>query len=235
MKFKAVFIVFVLCGLPVLSFAEEKAELIAEEKTELIDEDKDGRQETKMFYDEYGKVKAEVDLNADGQPDRFVKFKHGKRYSAENDKNFDGKIETWDYYGSNGALIRSAKDTNGDGKPDQFKHMVNGRDLILKEDDRNLDGRVDKRWLVQWGERKLGPGLPSIPGYITLWKEEDNDYDGKIDLYKEKGSKTPSRDRIGQSIDTPPPMGPKKAAPTPKGETPSEKRMREMNKRLGLQ
>ena len=177
----------------------------AQERTEFLDENKDGRKETTMFYDQYGKVKAEVDMNGDGKPDRFVKFKGGFRTAAENDLNFDGKVDSWDFYDSKGILSRTAKDRNGDGKPDQFNHMLKGRMTVLKESYRNFDGRIDRRQLDQWGMRKFGPGIPAVPGYITVWMEEDTDYDGKVDVYKEKGNRSPSKARIGQPIDTPPP------------------------------
>ncbi|MGH7198206.1 MAG: hypothetical protein ACREH5_05660, partial [Candidatus Omnitrophota bacterium] len=154
----------IFCGFSGMAFAQERIEL--------IDEDKDGRKETKMFYDAYGKVKGEVDMNGDGQPDRFVKFKRGKRVSAENDLNYDGKIDAWEIYDDKGIIKRKAKDTNGDGKPDQFNEMLKGRQLVLKEYDRNGDGKIDKRQLDQWGVRKFGPGLPSVPGYVPLWREE---------------------------------------------------------------
>ncbi len=226
MKFRVVFIIFLLCGLPALSFAEEKAEL--------IDENKDGRKETTLFSNEYGKIRSEVDMNGDGKPDRFVKFRGGVRASAESDKNFDGKIESWDTYTPKGSLIRTGRDSNGDGKPDTFKQMLKGRTLVLKEIDRNFDGKIDRRQLDQWGERKFGPGIAPVPGYIALWKEEDNDYDGKVDVYHERGNKSPSKARIGKPIDTPPAgYGPKPKTP-PKKENAEDRRLREKNESYGL-
>ena len=45
------------------------------------------------------------------------------------------------------------------------------------------------------------PQYTAMPGYVTLWSEEDNDFDGKIDAYTERGNKNPSRERIGQPIE----------------------------------
>ena len=44
------------------------------------------------------------------------------------------------------------------------------------------------------------PQSTPMPGYVTLWSQEDNDYDGKIDVYKERGNKNPPKDKIGKSI-----------------------------------
>jgi hypothetical protein len=226
MKRSALFLMVALSAWTAVSHAEEKVEL--------VDEDKDGRQETSIFSNEYGKIRAEVDRNGDGKPDRFVKFKGGVRFSAENDKDHDGKIDSWDYYSPKGSLLKTGLDRNGDGKPDQFKQMLKGRTLVLKETDRNFDGKIDRRQLDQWGTRKFGPGIPEVPGYITLWKEEDNDHDGKIDVYHERGNKSPSKARIGKPIETPPSgYGPQPKSP-PRTEKPEDRRLREQNERYGL-
>lgn len=93
-----------------------------------------------------------------------------------------------------------ASDTNGDGKPDKFYTFLKGRMLVLREYDRNFDGKIDRRALAEWGTIRYGPGQPPMPGYLNLWSEEDNDFDGKIDVYKERGNKNPPRDRIGKPI-----------------------------------
>ncbi|MBI4352695.1 MAG: hypothetical protein HY593_02090, partial [Candidatus Omnitrophica bacterium] len=103
-------------------------------------------------------------------------------------------------YTETGTLEGTARDTNGDGKPDQFKKLVKGRELVLKEYDRNFDGKIDKRVLAQWDVIRTQPGAPGIPGYRNVQREEDNDFDGKIDAYREKGVKD-STAKIGQKMD----------------------------------
>ena len=174
----------------------------ATEKTRSVDENHDGRNETVYFYDEYGsRVRAEVDQNNDGKTDRWVKIKNNARFSTEIDRDFDGQVDTWEKYDSKGTTASVAADTNHDGKPDQFKQMLKGRNVVLVESDRNADGKIDQRRLTEWGMRKLGPGQPQIPAYITTWEEDDNNFDGKIDVYKEKGNKNPDQSRIGKAIE----------------------------------
>ena len=98
------------------------------------------------------------------------------------DEDHDGRKETQRIY-ENDVLKRIVRDTNGDGKPDLFKEFLKGRNLIMVERDRNFDGRVDQKKLQEWSMRRLVPGQPPIPGYISLSKDEDNDFDGKLELH----------------------------------------------------
>ncbi|MGH7198412.1 MAG: hypothetical protein ACREH5_06720, partial [Candidatus Omnitrophota bacterium] len=74
------------------------------------------------------------------------------------------------------------------------------------------------------------------------WREEDNDFDGKIDFYREKGAKGPSA-KIGKPIDlqrfedshrAKMNVGDERPMEKQKGETPADKRMKEMNERYGI-
>ncbi len=156
---------------------------LAAERMEEIDQDKDGRKETKIFYEENKKIRAEIDRDGDGKP------------------------EQWVTYDSQGKTKSIAKDSNHDGKPDLFQEMLKGRNLVLKESDRNYDGKIDQRVLQQWDANKRittfmngRPGHIPNPGYTWIWKERDNDFDGKIDDYLERGNKNPSKEKIGQPM-----------------------------------
>ncbi len=99
-----------------------------------------------------------------------------------------------------------AKDTNHDGKPDRFTLLLKGRNLILREVDTNFDGKIDQRSLMEWDpDKKITIMTSRIeripnPGYAVIWREEDKDFNGKIDAYREKGKKDPEPSRIGQSM-----------------------------------
>ena len=122
-------------------------------------------------------------------------------HSEQIDGDKDGFKETVKYYDDAGRLHRTSKDLNKDGKPDHFMLRLEGHS-VLREGDRNFDGKIDDRKWQEWGERRLGPGLPTVPGYRTVRKEADNDYDGKIDEYTEKGNKEASKTKIGQPFKT---------------------------------
>jgi len=125
------------------------------------------------------------------------------------DKNGDGKIDLWTYL-KEGRTIRTARDTNADGKPDRYSLFIKGRNLVLRETDVNFDGKIDQRALASWdGNKKImAGGVPprSIPnpGYDNLWKEVDNDFDGKIDVVREKGKKGDPAGRTGKKMNTKP-------------------------------
>ena len=123
------------------------------------------------------------------------------------DKNGDGKIDLWTYL-KEGKTTRTARDTNGDGKSDRYSLFIKGRNLVLRETDVNFDGKIDQRALASWdGNKKIITGgvpprsIPN-PGYDNLWKEIDSDFDGKIDLAREKGKKGDAAGRIGKKMNT---------------------------------
>jgi hypothetical protein len=160
---------------------------------------------TKLFYENGKIVRSQKDKNGDGKPDFFCRYRNGFKSRAYADLNFDGKIDAWYYYNEKGALVREDRDTDKDGKPDAFYEYPEGsRQFVWKQYDRNGDGKIDRRLYKQWRpDRKttliIGSMPTSIPtpSYVTLIKEEDNDYDGIIDAYYEKGSKDT---KVGQPI-----------------------------------
>ena len=182
--------------------------LLAAERVELKDEDGDGRKETQIFYEGNEIARAVIDKNGDEKPDQWLYFMNGKRHAAEIDSDFDGKIDTWIMYNVEGKAKTIAKDTHHNRRPDYFQTFLKGRELVLREYDRNFDGRIDKRALMQWDPNKKitvvtngRVGTIPNPGYRWIWKEEDNNFDGKIDVYQERDNKNPSVDKIGKEID----------------------------------
>lgn len=190
---------------------------------------------------EGGKVVKELeDKNGDGKPDITTYYVNGKKHHGEGASHFDGKIDVWYLYSDKGVLRQIARDTNGDGKPDQFITMLKGRNLMLKEYDRNFDGRIDQRKLVTWSPERLKvPGQGAIPGYVPLWTEGDDNFDGLIDVYTEKGNKNPSKEKIGKPIDAQPaPAREEASAPqSPNANGPSdsaERKLKQLNEQHGL-
>ena len=217
---------------PCLTLAAEKAEPATPAAVE-----KKGVQ----FIREGGKIVKELeDKNGDGKPDVTTYYEGGVKHHGEGASHFDGKIDCWYTYGPNGALRQMAKDKNGDGRPDEFYTMLKGRNLMLKEADRNFDGRIDKRSLVVWSPSRIKiPGQAPIPGYLTLWSEEDNNFDGKIDVYREKGNKSPSQEKIGKPIDAQPAPAREENPPAhPSNDGPSgsyaDRKIKRMNEQHGI-
>ena len=209
----------------------------AAERIESADMDKDGKKETQFVYEGSKIVRELLDKNDDGKPDTTIQYQNGKRHHGEGASKFDGKIDTWYLYGVTGALRQIIKDSNGDNKPDEFFALLKGRNVMLREYDKNYDGRIDKRQLVEWSPNRLNiPGQAPIPGYVPLWTEEDKDFDGKIDAYREKGNKEAAAAKIGKPIASQPAPLPDETQPAqPKDNTgAAEKRMQRLNEQHGL-
>ena len=151
-----------------------------------------------------------------------------------------------------GKLLQKTKDTNADGKPDEYSSYPQGsRNFVLKELDRNFDGKIDKRSLSQWDPNKgisIWDGKriikTPVPGYSPIWKEGDNDFDGIIDTYHEKKQKNetaaPPKNKVGQAIDIRPmtvsaqdgvEKTAKEAGPQPSQE---QERIDQLNQKMGL-
>jgi len=151
-------------------------------------------EETKAKKGTYQESK---DTNDDGIMDQTMFYRAGKKHHREADKNFDGKVDRWDYYDEEEVYRRTAKDTNQDGKPDSWMFHEPGGAVKLREYDLNFDGKVDKRQLTEFTmDKRL-----KIPRHLYIWKEEDKDFDGVIDAYRVRGEKDPVPNRLGQPID----------------------------------
>lgn len=121
----------------------------------------------------------------------------GKTVPVDQDKN--GKPDHWVTYNEKGVRVLIASDTNGDAKPDYWKHPIKAM-MILREKDRNFDGRVDDRQVTDFIYDKV----LKFNRHLYLWRESDDNYDGKVDVYKVRGEKEPKPDRRGQAIDPAP-------------------------------
>jgi len=214
------------------------------------DQDGDGFKETHLFIKNDLPDRAEYDRNKDGKPDQFLEFKNGLRSTFRASRRFDGRIDQWKWYDAKGCLSRDAKDSNHDGTPDRFSYYPNGnRETVIRELDRNFDGKIDKRVLSVWdGEGKMkvytGTRMQSIahPGYKTMRREEDKDFDGKIDKAFDRKDKTFADRRKGQPISPEPSMPDASSAEeestapsgSKKGISPSEALLKRQNERYGF-
>lgn len=92
-------------------------------RMERLDGDFDGVFEWVDHYQGGRRVFAEVDTNLDGTSDVFYYYATGEDPAGvlerrERDTDFNGLVDLWERYGTDGALIVSARDTDGDGTPD---------------------------------------------------------------------------------------------------------------------
>jgi hypothetical protein len=95
----------------------------------------------------------------EGRINLVVYYQDGQRIRAEEDTDFDGRMDTWEYYGvdENGARVvwRIDRDTKGTGKPDTFETYAQpngGTAIVKREEDTDGDGRIDTVSRFQSGE-----------------------------------------------------------------------------------
>lgn len=187
-------------------------------------------------------TRREVDKDKDGKPEKIILSEKGKTVEVEHLDKETGKVFRRDYYNSKEQVARRTYDRNKDGKTDEYWQFIQGgRDFVLKEYDRNNDGKIDKRVFSRWDAKKRmtvpqGTRLTyvAMPGYKSVWREEDNDFDGKIDVYRGKEVKgAPSR--LGLAIDPNPalPEEEEKTVAKKAGKTATTKRVDRMNERFG--
>lgn len=151
-----------------------------------------------------------MDDNKDGFKESKIIYEGDKKVRAELDEDKDGKTDYWIWYRSDGTTLRTCRDNDKDGKPDIYTLIVKPRALVLKEYDHNGDGRVDERVQQIWdGKKSISVPQPNgriqkipNPGYKTVWREKDTDFDGLIDEYTERGDKNAAVKKVGKKIQT---------------------------------
>lgn len=135
-----------------------------------------------------GEKLAEIDVNRDGRPDvwKITREEAGKELPVRKlmDLNGDGRIDSREYYGPDGALERIVYDMDFDGEPDVVRHYEKDQ-LVRKEYALGFDG-VARTW-SHYEKGKL------------IRKERDLNHDGKVDYweYWQNGA----LDRIGYDDD----------------------------------
>ena len=66
--------------------------------------------------------KVEADKNYDGKPDYAEYFQNGVVEHREADTDYDGVMDEWTYFDSNGKPLKTERDTNKHGKADTWVH-----------------------------------------------------------------------------------------------------------------
>ena len=87
-------------------------------------------------------VARSLDADRDGNPEevRYHDAGTGRILRKEEDKNYDGTIDTWSSYES-GVLVEIQKDNNEDGEADEWQRYGPDGRMAAREVDRNYDGR----------------------------------------------------------------------------------------------
>ena len=132
----------------------------------------------------------EYDQNHDGRPDCFYEYFGDLLKRSRTDRNFDGKVDEWVFFDSEGRPERSEQDDNFDGQPDGWFIYRHGR-LESGKVDSDFNGRWD--WITAYENglpvrSDARPNESDIVSRRLLYEsgmlvEErvDDDRDGKFD------------------------------------------------------
>jgi hypothetical protein len=116
------------------------------------DSDGDGKFDTVSYMDGTRIVRIEIDRDEDGKVDRWEYYGPGQKlekvgFSRAN----DGIEDAWSIIDDNGSVARIEIATKRDGKPNRFEYYTDNV-LTRVEEDTDGDGRVDK-WETYDGQR----------------------------------------------------------------------------------
>ncbi len=94
-----------------------------------------------LLYDDNEQVaEKHFDSNRDCRHDQFIYYIEGTPERAENDSDFDGRVDVWTFFEQDGkTYARQELDSNIDGVKDRWIHYGDGKPRTLI-DDRNADG-----------------------------------------------------------------------------------------------
>jgi len=134
-----------------------------------------------------------LDADRDGHPEqiRYVDKGTGAMIRKAADRDYDGKLDTWQTYANN-SLDERTLDTNNDGDIDTWEKYRGGR-MIERVIDRNGNGRKDAFYTFSDGslveeshDRNDDGEFDLIVTYQGRWKNrtrEDRSGDGKFDTW----------------------------------------------------
>ena len=139
-----------LVALALISIAYQEARRTARARSAVStytdDYNHDGKPDHFYTYRDGRISKSEVDRNFDGRIDQWEFYDHeGRPEHAESDENFDGRPDVWYFY-ENGSLVRSERDTDFNGQPDWFSFFRNG--ILVRSDCRPNGSKIVIRRLI---------------------------------------------------------------------------------------
>jgi hypothetical protein len=116
------------------------------------DSDGNGKVDTVSYMDGSRVVKIEIDKNEDGKVDRWEYYGPDQKLEKVGmSRAGDGKEDAWSYADAAGAAARLEISTQRDGKVTRVEHYQQSK-LVAAEEDADGDGKIDK-WETYDGER----------------------------------------------------------------------------------
>ncbi len=151
--------------------------------------------EIDLFFDAQEQVREKrTDSNGDCQVDQVVHYAAGLPERAAQDRDHDGRMDSWLRYDEGGALVREERDRTGDGQADTWTEIA-GSHPTERREDRNADGQADI--VIHYVEGRAtsqteDSNLDGQPDRFTRFEagvarsiEQDRDHDGQVDARAE--------------------------------------------------
>jgi hypothetical protein len=116
------------------------------------DSDKNGRADAVSFMDGPRILRIEIDKDEDGKVERWEYYGADRKLERVGfSRGNDGKEDAWSYAGADGKVLRIEISTRQDGRVSRTEHYEQDR-LRRAEEDSDGDGTIDK-WEVFEGDR----------------------------------------------------------------------------------
>jgi hypothetical protein len=110
------------------------------------------------------------DTNKDGQADAWSHMDGTRLVSMDIDRDFDGVIDRWEYYGAEGALEKVGYSRAHDGRADAWAYQGAGGEVARIEISTRRDGTVSRTEFYEAGNLARA--------------EEDSDGNGRPDKWE---------------------------------------------------
>lgn len=124
-------------------------------------------------YDAYTSklIQLTVDLNGDGVGDQRTYVDGNRLLRAEADTDADGRVDRWEYYGSQAVLEQVGTSSRNDGVEDTWTSAPGADGLRRVDLSRGRDRAIDRR--------------ESFQGDVLVRAEEDTNLDGRPDKWEQ--------------------------------------------------
>ena len=138
---------------------------------------------TKATYDERtGRLKELTsDANGNGRIDTWTEMDGSRPIRSRIDRNEDGRMDRWEYYGAGGRLVKVGFSRRDDGKPDAWAEpSPDGRISRVLVSSVGDEKKID-RWET-YDPATAGGGPESAQSLVAV--DEDTNGDGRADRWE---------------------------------------------------
>jgi hypothetical protein len=139
------------------------------------------KETTRPTYDQStGRLKElTYDANKNGRIDTWTDMDGNRPLRARIDRDEDGKLDRWEYYGDNGQLVKVGFSRSNDGRPDAWAFSGADGQVVRVE----ISSSRDEKKIDRWERYQPKPGAADGLGALVA-AEEDTNGDGKPDKWE---------------------------------------------------